>query len=434
MDPENVESMLERANRLLEAGKPAEALRCLETIEDDVSEPEDRVECATLKAWALSELGQTEEALDTIEPLLEEFPASARLHGTLGVVLSNAEELEDARRALETAIALDAEDEVSLANLALVYEKLHEYEKAIRLYDRAIEMGADIDWALQRRAAAQGECGDYAGAKVSLKRYLSLAPEDVSQWVSLAILHSDDEEYEQAFACYAEAERVDPKSPSLRLNWGVTAVRAGNLHTAGEQLQHLERLEPDSTRPLLLRAFILEEQGDMRAAQRCYEDCLARVTAEDRGELTYCLEMAMDFYARRNAKSRCERLLKRAYKDNACTVELCEAFRELVNKPLSKATWFSIMLEADYRPGLSEVYERGVNRRGPFTRFLRNFQVIARDRDEAMSLLSDFSRQMGEKNVRIREFVRDEAMEDASVGIYEVDRECLVFNPTAPNS
>src|SRR5205814_4455660 len=122
-----------------------------------------------------------------------------------------------------------------------------------------------------------------------------------------------------------------------------------------------------------------------------------------------------------------------ADKDRPCTVELCEAFRERASNPLTKPTWFIIMLEADYRAGLAEVYERGTTRKGPFTRFLRNFQVIARDRDEAIALLLDFARQMGEKNPRVREFVRDEPMDDASVGIYEVDRDSLVFGPTASN-
>ena len=32
-----------------------------------------------------------------------------------------------------------------LANLALVYEMLHDYKTALQLYERAIELGADLD-------------------------------------------------------------------------------------------------------------------------------------------------------------------------------------------------------------------------------------------------------------------------------------------------
>ena len=141
MQPEDIETLLDRANRLLEAGKPDESLRCLDELDVYALETDDRIEWASLRAWALSEMGRDEEALDTLDPLLEEFPKSARLLGTLGVVLSNTDDLEDARDALEEAIDLNPDDEVSLANLGLVCEKLRDYERALELFDRALEPG-----------------------------------------------------------------------------------------------------------------------------------------------------------------------------------------------------------------------------------------------------------------------------------------------------
>ena len=184
-------------------------------------------------------------------------------------------------------------------------------------------------------------------------------PDDAAQWIALAILHSDDEEYPAAFVCYEQAERLDPESAALRLNWGVSAVRAGRLRLARAQLKHLQQLEPRSTRPWLLRAFILEEEDRIPAARLIYERVLGRGQFTDQGELNYALEMAMDFFARHHMRPRCERLLTRAYAENACTVELCEAYREVTGERVEKAYWFSVLVEADYRPGLSEVCERG---------------------------------------------------------------------------
>ena len=58
-----------------------------------------------------------------------------------------------------------------------------------------------------------------------MNRYLSLVPDDAEQWVSLAILHSDAEQYEDAFACYRRAEQTEADSPVLRLNWGLVESR-----------------------------------------------------------------------------------------------------------------------------------------------------------------------------------------------------------------
>jgi tetratricopeptide (TPR) repeat protein len=427
MESDDVQSVLNRANEFLEAGRPEESLRCLAALENALFEPDERVEWAALKAWALSELGRGNDALDVLEPMLGEFPQSARLHGTLGVVLSNDGDLDEACDALEQAVALDEADEVALANLGLVYEKLRQYEHAFELYNQAIEMGAEIDWLLQRTAAVQAELGDLAAARSTLKRYLSLVPEDADQWIALAILHSDDLEFDQAFRCYRAAEQVAPDSAALRLNWGVTAVRAHQADAAQRQLRYLERLEPDSSRRVLLEAFIHEEQGRLDQALQGHVDALARVRREDRCELTYALEMAMDFFARHQRRGPCEQLMEQAYILNACTVEICEAYREITGKLVKPAHWYSLILEADYRAGLEEVLDPGdaVNR--PYSRFLRNYQIVARNHDEAVLLAMQFARRMGEMNVQVREFVSEEEIAPAHLGVYEVERESLVF-------
>jgi tetratricopeptide (TPR) repeat protein len=427
MDSDEVQSALDRANELLEAGRPEESLRCLEALDGNLVEAEERVECGALKAWALSELGRGNDALDVLEPLLDEFPQSGRLHGTLGVVLSNDGDLDEACDALERAVALDASDEVALANLGLVYEKLRQYEHALKLYNQAIEMGAEIDWLLKRTAAVQAELGDLATARSTLKRYLSLSPDDVDQWITLAILHSDDLEFDEAFRCYRAAEQIAPDSAALRLNWGVTAVRAHRVGIARQQLRYLDRLEPESSRSLLLAASIQEAQGELKQAGRGYIDALAHVRDDDYDELTYALEMAMGFFARQGMLSECEQLMAQAYRANACTVELCEAYRERTGEVVGEARWYSLILEADYRAGLEEVCEAGEVVTRPFKRFLRNYQVIARNHDEAVALVMQFAERMGETNVLVREFVNEEPIEDAQLGVYEIERESLVF-------
>lgn len=427
MDPEEVRDVLDQANELLEAGKPEESLQCLEQLENGLLDGDDQIELGSLKAWALSELGRTDDALDALEPLMYAHDDSARLYGTLGVVLSNDGDLDEACFALERAVQLDGEDEVALANLALVYEKLREYEQALDLYDKALNMGAEIDWLLKRKAYVQSELGRLRDARSTLKRYLSLAPEDQEQWISLAILCSDELDFDEAFHCYRAAEQIAPDSASLRLNWGVTASRARQTDAAREQLAYLTRLEPDSSRPLLLDAFIAEEQQDLKTAARLYADALAKVQRKDYAELTYALEMAMDFFARHQMCDPCEQLLDQAYFANACTVELCEAYREAMGSVAAAAHWYSVIVEGDYRAGLEEVSEPGDAGDRPLTRFLRNYQLIAKDHDEGMAMAMEFAQRMGEVNVLIREFVNEEPIENAYLGVYEVDRESMVF-------
>jgi tetratricopeptide (TPR) repeat protein len=427
MTPDEVDSILEQASELLEAGKAAETLACLRPLDDGLVEAEHRIEHGSLKSWALTELGRHDEAIRLLEPLVEEFPESSRLLGSLGVALSNAGDLEDAADALEHAVECDETNNSALANLGVVYERLRDYRRAMEMYDKAQEQGADIDWLLQRKATVQSEMGDVKAAKSSLRRYLSLAPEDAAEWVSLAILHSDENEFDRAFQCYRQAEQISPESASLRLNWGVTAVRAGDLNAAREQLRLLERLEPGQSRPLLLKSFILEESKNLEGALEHYDRAIAVARPDDADDLGYALEMAMDFAARHRLADRCEELFALAYASNVCSVELCEAYREAVGPPLESGAWYSAMVEADYRPGLVEVPDRDQPSDARFSRYLRNYQVVAADRDDAIAALTDLLKKMGERRTAVREFIGEEPISDTHAGVYEIERESLVF-------
>ncbi|HMQ16094.1 MAG TPA: tetratricopeptide repeat protein, partial [Phycisphaerae bacterium] len=168
MSEDDVQRVLEQADELLARARPTEALRCLDGLAAAALGEDQRVEYVALRALALADLCQYDDALEAVDALIHTHPAAARLHAARGVVLSAAGDLESAREALETAGSLDGDDEVVLANLALIYERLLEPEKALRLYDRLIEQGVDLDWLLLRRAAVQADAGNTTEAKATL--------------------------------------------------------------------------------------------------------------------------------------------------------------------------------------------------------------------------------------------------------------------------
>lgn len=93
---------------------------------------------------------------------------------------------------------------------------------------------------------------------------------------------------------------------------------------------------------------------------------------------------------------------------------------------MDRAYWFSLMVEADWRPGLDEVRDAGPPP-PRYTRFVRNYQVVARNHDEALEIVLGFARRMGESQPAVREFVGEEPIEDTHTGLYEVEAESFVF-------
>jgi Flp pilus assembly protein TadD len=415
MNHEDIQGRLRRASYLLNTGKAREVIACIDEIAQNLVETDDRIEAAALRAWALSELGQADDALASLRRLMREFPEAPRLHGTLGVVLSNVNRLEEARESLELAVTLDESDPILLANLGYVYEKLGECGIALAHYDEALENGADLGWILQRKGAAQRECEDYLGAKSTLRRYLSLAPDDDQEWTSLAIVYSELGDYESAFKCYQQAEQLSPDSPSLRFNWGLTAERAGRIDLARVQLEHLNRSAGHTPQPYLLKAFILEHEGRLREAYSAHMDALGRVPVADRDEMAYTVNAAIEFCIDHRMTREAKRLFQHAYRHDACTVDVCESYREALNDRLDDGYWFSIMVETDLSPAFVQD-----DAPRPGRRHLRNYQIIAQDRDDAVDQLGRLLKRMGETTARIVEFVDEEPIDDDFAGVYEV--------------
>jgi hypothetical protein len=59
---------------------------------------------------------------------------------------------------------------------------------------------------------------------------------------------------------------------------------------------------------------------------------------------------------------------------------------------------------------------------------VRALQVVARNHDEALAMVVDLARRMGERNPSVREIVGEERIENTYTGIYEVEAESYVVS------
>ncbi|MDX2198501.1 MAG: tetratricopeptide repeat protein [Phycisphaerae bacterium] len=440
MDGENYEELFEQTAKLLDEGKFEEALQALDRFPQPLEEAEDRIEWVAMRGWALAELHRAEEALEMIEPLMEEFPEAPRLLATLGVVLMNCDRVDEALAKLEQAYEVDPDDELILVNLAMAYERVREYRRAIALYDQAIDKGVSLDWALQQKAAVLADSGMFEEAVGTWRRYLSLVPDDAYAWMELANAYADMQQYPSACGAFEQAAKLKPDEPEIHINWGFALTESGDAAGARAQLEKVRELEKRTPRLQLLEASVLECEGHARLAEQTYERVLAEVEPEAEADHSVALELAMDFYARHRNRKRCDELLRRAYVENACSVGLCEAYREIETRFAKRAYWVSMIIEADFRTGLRTPSRRAaaapparvIGAGGAKARrYRRNFKVVARDRDDAVAMVLDFAAKMGEKHARVREIVHEETLDDTYTGLYEIDRDCVLLDPPA---
>jgi tetratricopeptide (TPR) repeat protein len=123
---------LQEANRLLKAGQAQQALD--RTNAFLATKPKDAV-ARFIKGIAQSELGRTNDAIQTFQSLTEDFPELPEPYNNLAVLYSSKGQFEKARVALELAIQTHPSYATAHENLGDIYAKL-----ASQAYDKALQL------------------------------------------------------------------------------------------------------------------------------------------------------------------------------------------------------------------------------------------------------------------------------------------------------
>ena len=122
-------------------------------------------------------IGHPEFAIAYFERMLQRFPEKADAHFSIGVLYKRVFRYQDARRAYEKAVELNARglEEVH-SNLGVLYSDMRNAEKARECYEKALEIKGDYQPALLNLAGLHEECGEREEAIEVYERALAHDP------------------------------------------------------------------------------------------------------------------------------------------------------------------------------------------------------------------------------------------------------------------
>lgn len=303
----------------------------------------------------------------------------AFLHGT-GLELAERGYFNWAEHVLSKACDLEPHNALGWYHFGEVLMRDERLEEAVEHFDRALECDSKLADAWLQRARCAADLGDSEAAADSLRRYLTLCPDDAMEWVSLAIVESDNGAFEAAYQAYTRAERVEPTNVALHFNWAITADLCGDLDRLRLALTQLERLAPDNWRTALVCAFLAEHEGELDEAAAALREARARShEGEDRDYRGDIAAVTLRFHARYARWDELNETVAWIFAEQLFGDDVLEALREIAGQESDRAMEYQVVVEA----------------RGSAGRYQRTYAVVAETEQQAGRMACAFEQRAG---------------------------------------
>lgn len=235
-------------------------------------------------AVAKRSLGDLQGAAKLIKPLANAMPDASIVQFELGLTLKAEGSTLAAIAALEKTVALDAKNSGAWQVLGELLADRGEIEAADKAFHRqmatsalhpgllkAVELTAD-----GKLGMAEGICRDY------LYRY----PTDVNAIRLLADIGLKLDIFDDAEKLLTRCLELAPDYHLARNNYASALSKAGKFEESIQQLQHLEKIDPQDMSHPVLAASVLVNMGDYDNAIKRYQQVLTKVPNHSRLQMS----------------------------------------------------------------------------------------------------------------------------------------------------
>ncbi len=239
----------------------------------------------TIDAWnrfeaALSQVndGRAEEALSELTALSEKFPDATVFQTTYGRALKDAGRASDAvavyRRAVERT-----QDAGLFHDLAVAARVAGNSEEALKAEQAALALEAKNPLALNGLGLLHAEAGRAKEAAAAFEQATALDPSNPSYWTNLGNARRELSDVNGAEAAYRRALDVDPNYPDAANGLGVLLVQGGKPDDAIRWLERAVAQSPDFYEAKLNLGIALQESGQRDRAATVYREIVEQAPA-----------------------------------------------------------------------------------------------------------------------------------------------------------
>ena len=194
----------------------------------------------SLLSDAYIKLNNPDSAQIVLEAGVEEYPANAHLHRTLGYFLDGRGLTEEAIQEYEKATEIDASKVTDWKALANLYIKNDQHEEATVAFEKVVELN----------------------------------PEDQDAQTALSRLYKSSGDVDAAIQRREELKKLDPDNTENLFNLGREYFNIGDYDNAIVNLEHMLKLKPDDAKAMEYFGNSLQNKGTYRRAINVYNEIM----------------------------------------------------------------------------------------------------------------------------------------------------------------
>ena len=211
---------------------------------------------------ALSQQGQTDQAIDHYRQAVTLRPDYAEAHYNLGRLLVEQGQLDDAINHYERASAINPADAEAQNNLGVTLSGVGRADDAIAHYQKALEIRPDYAEASCNLADALIAKGDFDGAIARYTACLAGIPDQEQARYNLASALLRKRRIDEAITQYQKILGMHPKSADAHANLGSAWLAKGHVRDAIDEYTRALKISPENLAALSNLAWLLATSGD----------------------------------------------------------------------------------------------------------------------------------------------------------------------------
>jgi tetratricopeptide (TPR) repeat protein len=284
-EPDHQATHIALAEALIQAERLAEAIPVLEEVER--AHPDDLRTVLRL-GFLEFESGDYEDARRRFARALELNPEQHEVDYFLGVTLRRLNRPDEAIAAFERVPDTHERFPEARTQIAGIYEKRGEFERAIAEVERARSHGEARPLDLYV-ASLRSRAGDFEGALAFLQGLLDASPDDAELLYNIGVIHGEAKRTDDALRWMERALEKQPDHAGALNYIGYTWAESGtNLDKAEEYISRALQIRPDDgyiTDSLAwvyyMRARALDASGRSRDARVLLERAIRELERAD---------------------------------------------------------------------------------------------------------------------------------------------------------